>query len=148
SLAGGADGIVSVNTSICNLTRPPANGGRFDLMAVVEHEMDEGLGLGSALDFGIQAFPEDLFRYDSTGNRSFTTNGDDAHFSLDGTNLLARFNQQSGADHGDWWSSGSHTPEVQDAFASPGATPNPNVEFVALDAIGYNVIPPPAPVFQ
>jgi hypothetical protein len=103
--------------------------------------MDEVLGLGSALPSLTDPFPEDLFRYDSSGNRNFTTSGDDAYFSLDGTNLLARFNQDSSGDYGDWWSIGSHTPQVQDAFATPGATPNLGVELTALDVVGYDLVP-------
>ena len=148
TMPGGVDGIVSLNTSIMNLTRPGGNPGKYDLMAVAEHEIDEVLGLASALDFGSGVLPEDLFRYDASGNRNFTTNGDTAYFSLDGTKLLARFNQNSGGDFGDWWTAGSHSPQVQDAFATSGATPNLNSELVALDAIGYSLLPPPTPAIQ
>jgi len=143
-LPGGYDGIVSLNVSIMNLTRPPGSLLKYDLMAVAEHEIDEVLGFGSrlpTLPSNDEPFPEDLFRYDSSGNRNFTTNGDDAYFSLDGTNLLARFNQDSSGDYGDWWSTGSHTPQVQDAFATAGATPNLGVELTALDVIGYDLAP-------
>jgi hypothetical protein len=88
--------------------------------------------------------PEDLFRFDSSGHRSFTAGGDDAYFSIDGgATLLARFNQTSGGDYGDWWSTGSHDTEVQDAFATPGATPDPDIELTALDVIGYDLVETP-----
>src|SRR5207247_4941127 len=57
----------------------------------------------------------------SSGNRTFTTNDDDAYFSIDGADLLARFNQDSGGDYGDWWTAGVHQPQVQDAFLTAGA---------------------------
>jgi hypothetical protein len=35
---------------------------------------------------------------------------------------------------------------VQDAFLTPGAAPNPVIELVALDVIGYHLLPLPQPV--
>jgi hypothetical protein len=141
----GSVGDVYLNTSMMNLSRSNIDPSKYDLIAVAEHEMDEVLVLGSDLPDNDDPFPQDLFRYDSSGALTFTTSGDDAYFSLDGTNLLVRFNQESDGDYGDWWSTGSHTPRVQDAFATPGATPNPNVELVALDVMGYQLLPPPQP---
>jgi hypothetical protein len=90
-------------------------------------------------------FPEDLFRYDAAGNRSFNTNNAaQAFFSLDGTTQLAQFhNISDGADYGDWESSA--TAQVQDAFATPGAHPQLGVELRALDVIGYDLsVPEPS----
>jgi hypothetical protein len=146
-LAGGVDGIVSLHTSIMNLSRDSNNKSKYDMMVSAEHEIDEVLGLGSALDgTGQHSYPQDMFRYDSSGNRNFTTNGDDAYFSIDGTNLLSRFNQQAGLDFGDWWITGSHSNQVQDAEIRSGVTPNLGVELTALDVIGYNLLPLPEPV--
>lgn len=144
-LPGGFDGVIGLNTSI---TFPPNNSSSstYSLLSVTDHEIDEVLGLGSSLpflDFNAP-FPQDLFRYDSSGNRNFTTSGDNAYFSIDGTNDLARFSQNSAGDYGDWWTAGAHTPQVQDAFATPGATPAPGTELTALDVIGYNLVPEPA----
>jgi hypothetical protein len=113
--------------------------------------MDEVLGLCSGLDSSSSdPFPEDLFRYTTSGSRTYTTGGDNAYFSLDGVTDLARFNQNtdgySGGDYGDWWSSGARAPQVQDAAITPGATPNPKVELTALDVIGYHLVPAPVPV--
>ncbi|MDF2435330.1 MAG: hypothetical protein JWP44_4961, partial [Mucilaginibacter sp.] len=81
--------------------------------------------------------PEDLYRYDNTGVRNYTTAGDNAFFSIDGTTDLARFNNvNNGGDYGDWHTGGV-TPQVQDAFATPGAHPVLGVETQALDVIGY-----------
>jgi len=140
-LEGGVDGIIGLNTAIMNLSRPPANLSKYDLMAVAEHEINEVLGLASALPGVTPPLPEDLFRYDSSGSRTFTTSGDNARFSIDGTTFLARFNQNSSGDYGDWWTAGAHTPQVQDAFLTAGATPDLGVEVTALDVIGYDPSP-------
>ena len=154
---GGFDGIITLNTNLTDIGSAGTTG-QYSLSAVVEHEIDEVLGLGSDLPGGgTNGFfndpaAEDLFRYTGAGNgtRSYTTSGDDAWFSIDGTTNLARFNQGSinnnGGDYGDWWSNngggngipGSPTPQVQDAFATPGSHPTLGVELTALDAIGYN----------
>jgi hypothetical protein len=144
-IADGSVGNVYLNTSMMNLSRTNIDPSKYDLIAVVEHEMDEVLVLGSDLPDTDDPFPEDLFRYSTNGTLTFTTSGDDAYFSLDGTNLLVQFNQESDGDYGDWWTTGPHTPRVQDAFATPGATPNPNVEIIALDVMGFEALPPPQP---
>jgi hypothetical protein len=141
---GQPDGTIGLNTSI---TSPgsPGTTGSFDLLVVVEHEIDEVLGLGSSLPsilFGT-IFPEDLYRYDQTGSRSFNPSGSvTAFFSLDGPTALAQFdNQNDGGDFGDWQSNPRPpgvSPKVQDAFATAGAHPSLGVELTALDVIGYN----------
>jgi hypothetical protein len=72
--AGSPDGTITLNTS---LTFPgsPGSSSTFSLLSVVEHEIDEVLGLGSSLpSIPLSTiFPEDLYRYDAAGNRSFTT---------------------------------------------------------------------------
>ena len=153
SSAGSPDGIIFLNTSIMNLSRASTNASKYDLLGVVEHETDEVLCIGSALSAvndgdpfpTSEAAPEDFFRYDQNGNRSFTTNASaQAYFSLDGKTLYAQFNENFGGDYNDWFSfpSGGHPPRVQDAYATPGATPDLNVELITLDALGYNLIIP------
>jgi len=145
-LPGGYDGIIGLHTSQMNLSRATNNPDNYDLMSTAEHEMDEVLGLASSLDSGAgDPLPEDLFRYTSSGSRTFTTSGDDAYFSIDGVNFPARFNQNPDGDRGDWWTAGAHIPRVQDAFLTPGATPNPRIELIALDVIGYDLLPEPQP---
>jgi hypothetical protein len=143
------DSTISLNTSICNLDRSSIDPTKYDLMAVVMHEIDEALSIGSALDGlanGAAAptgavEPADLFRYDGAGNRSLnTTLSSQAYFSIDGAFQLARFNQSQGGDFGDWFSTGPHIPQVQDAFATAGATPNLGVELVRLDVVGYCLV--------
>jgi hypothetical protein len=145
-ISGGYDGVIGLHTSELNLSRVSINSSKGDLLATVEHEIDEVLGLGSALDANVRnPYPEDLFRYTSTGSRTFTTNFDNAYFSIDGANFPEQFNQNANYDHGDWWVAGTHTPQVQDAFATDGATPNPKTELIALDVIGYNLLRVPQP---
>ena len=125
-LAGGVDGIIGLNTHITNIGSPGTSG-QYSLLATTEHEIDEVLGLASGLPgnlLGGNPLPEDLFRYDGSGNRSFTTNTSaHAFFSIDGTTNLAQFdNQNDGGDWGDWQSKPrppGTPPQVQDAFATP-----------------------------
>jgi hypothetical protein len=153
------DGVIGLNTSI---TFPPQpNGSGFSLLATVEHEMDEILGLGSALpncnssatptpctSVGASTpMPEDLFRFQANGARSSLANTPcgslgTAFFSYSGSVDLTQFNNScNGGDFGDWASSG--TPQVQDAFAFAGSSETLGVNEVdALTAIGYTVTTP------
>lgn len=138
-----------------NLTTANAHPGL--LFAVVEHEIDEVLGLGSALSgttTPAEPWTEDLFRWQSAGTRSFATNPGTsgaacsggtpaAFFSINGgTTDLDDFNNcANGGDYGDWI---THSPpQVQDAFINIGGTPpslsvtSPEVR--ALDVIGYSI---------
>ncbi len=138
-----SDGTITLNTNLTDVGSPGTTG-QYSLMAVAEHEIDEVLGFGSSLPSPPQGapFPEDLFRYDGSGNRSFNTNDSSlAYFSIDGTTLLAQFhNVNDGADYGDWESSA--TPQVQDAYATPGSHPQLGVELRALDVIGFDLAAP------
>ncbi len=150
--AGQPDGIVNLNTAIMNLSQASTDPSKYSLFATVSHEIDEVLGFSSALNGltnGAPAptgaiFPEDLFRYDGSGARSFTTDPNAAsYFSLDGTTDLARYNQTQGGDFQDWYSFfGGQTPQVQDAYSPPGDSPVLGVELRVLDAIGYNRVLP------
>lgn len=152
-------GTISLNTS---LTSP---GGAilpnaFNLAPVVEHEMDEILGLGSTL--GVAGLnqsnpsPEDFFRFTAggaNGTRSFiSSNTPGVYFSLDGTTALHLFdNQADGGDYGDWQSNplpDAVAAQVQDAFGTQNVNPSLGVELQALDAIGYTrAAPEPGTLF-
>jgi hypothetical protein len=144
------DSYIALNLSIMNLTRASADSSKYDLASVVQHEVDEALGLTSALNGVNNGAPVpsgaarvlDLFRYDQNGARSFNTaSNSQAYLSIDGgTTDLVRFNQTQVGDFQDWWSGTGHTPRVQDAWGTPGATPNLGVELVALDVCGYNLV--------
>jgi hypothetical protein len=152
---GQTDGTISLNTAVMNLSLNATNPAKYSLFATVCHEINEVLGFGSALN-GLNngdptptgpVSPTDLFRYDAAGARSLTTDVNAAvYFSLDGATDLVRFNQHQGGDYQDYYSFyGGQTPRVQDAFATAGASPVPNVELTMLDVIGYTRVVPPPP---
>lgn len=148
STSGGSDSTITLNTSICNLTRSSVNSNKYDLQSVAMHEIDEVLGTGSELDGYNNGDPtptgavegDDLYRYAKAGVRSFSTSASAAaYYSIDGgKTLLGRFNQSQDGDFGDWFSeNGGNVPQVQDAFATPGVIPYYNVELTRLDVLGY-----------
>jgi hypothetical protein len=154
--AGQPDGTVQLNLGIMNLSAATNDPSKYSLFGTVSHEIDEVLGFSSALNGlsnGAPAptgaiFPEDLFRYDASGSRIFSTDANVASYlSFDGTTQLARYNQTQGGDFQDWYSFyGGVTPEVQDAFSPPGTSPVLGVELRVLDAIGYNRVLPPSTI--
>jgi hypothetical protein len=164
-LGGGActiasDGTITLNTS---LTHPgsPGTSNQYSLFAVTEHEIDEVLGFGSSVGgtgfFSNLPLLQDIFRYTSGGARTYTTVGDNAFFSLDGSTNIVQFNQDGVGDYGDWWANNgggnpgpTPPPRVQDANASPGTNPTlatdaGTPEIITLDAIGYNLAGGSAP---
>ena len=167
---GAFDSFIQINFDTSYNNRIPV-AGKFDLFSTVEHEINEALGLSSALDGVKNGDPTptgsigslDLYRYSNTNGtiaRSFNTNTPDAnsangqaYLSLDGgTTPLVYFNQVQGGDFHDFASSGEvydKAPEVQDAFGNPAANSsdfsqqpiNGPAELGALHAIGYNFTP-------
>ncbi|CAM4146076.1 NF038122 family metalloprotease [Roseateles saccharophilus] len=156
STPDGLDGTITVNTHLTDVGSPGTTG-QYGLLDVVEHEIDEVLGLGSDVggtNFFSDPAAEDLFRYDAAGNRTFAPHacGSEpaAYFSLDGSTRLAQFhNCSDGADYGDWASDplpAGVAPQVQDAYGTPGSHPalsRSSPEVIALDALGYNLVPEP-----
>jgi len=152
--SNGFDAIITINLTQMNLTRPPTIASNYDLQTAVEHEDDEVLGSGSGQIIYNHIWPMDLFRYNSALERVYTSGDDDAYFSVDGTNLLARFNTDPRGDYGDWWSANgtsrwaplgiTPTAQVQDAFGMPGAVLDfgPN-ELTMLDVIGWTLTATP-----
>ena len=145
----GFDSTISLNMTISNFTRSMIDETNYDLQEVAEHEIDEVLGTASSLPDTTNITCIDLFRYDTNLNRSFTTNGDNAYFSVDGTNLWARYNTNPGGDYGDWWSDNldfwaplgvrPHA-QVQDAFGAPAIFQDLGTnELTALDVVGYTL---------
>ena len=147
-------GCIGINVTLAN-----SHGG---LLSVVEHEMDEILGLGSALSgtsTPADIWPEDLFRWASSGVRSYGGNtsstnpcgGASAYFSIDGgATSIDQFNNcNNGGDYGDWI---EHTPgQVQDAFTDLSTAPtltSTSAEARALDVIGYTIAVTPAPTLS
>jgi hypothetical protein len=152
---GNPDSTISIKTSITNLQHGVVtNSANYDLYAVVSHEINEALGLGSRLDQVNQGTASattdsvkamDLFRYDGAlnGTRSYAVGtGVNAHFSLNGTTSIVRFNQDPTGDFGDWH--GINGPMVQNAFGTPGVSLDNGVaEITALDVMGYTPVPEP-----
>ncbi|HEX3717822.1 MAG TPA: NF038122 family metalloprotease [Verrucomicrobiae bacterium] len=149
-----SDATVYLHTSIMNLSSFTTDPNKYSLFSTVSHEMDEALAFGSILN-GLAngapeptgpAQPQDLFRYDASGNRSLNTALDTVcYFSFDGTTDIAQFNQYDGGDFGDWYSHDvTVVPQVQDAFLGPGVNPVLGVELRGLDAIGFTRVIPSA----
>ena len=149
------DGIISLKTSITN-PGSPGSTLAYGLMSVTEHEIDEVLGLGSALPgtntgSGTVSFlagnpaPQDLFRYSAAGVFGSTVNCASpvaTYFSYSGATDLTNLNSAcNGADFGDWASGGPL--QVQNAYGTPGSNPayGPN-EIAAMSAIGYTLAAP------
>ena len=123
-----------------------ATASRYDFMNVAEHELDEALGIGSALTFlgnnvaipaGTNFYAEDYFRYSGNGTRSISTDPNaTAYFSYNGgaTNV-AQFNQDhnaggnTSADRNDWIYG---NPTTGNPAGCPAAAPGPYIQ----DAIG------------
>jgi hypothetical protein len=149
--AGGPyDGIVTMNSAQpFKFTRPPASG-QYDALRAVEHEIDEVLGLGSAIGFAADLRPQDLFSWSAPGTRNLTSSGS-RYFSIDGgTTNIVGFNQNPSGDFGDWLSGSCPqvTPYVQNAFgcsnqASDVTQTSP--EGVNLDVVGYDLFTGPLP---
>ena len=142
---GPYDGIVTLNSSVPFQFTRPINASNFDAQRVVEHEMDEVMGLGSRLGRpGNDLHPQDLFSWSSAGHRNITSSGT-RYFSINGgATDIVNFNQDSSGDFGDWLSEQcpqTH-PYVQNAFlclgqASDIAATSP--EGINLDVIGYDL---------
>ncbi len=144
--AGGPfDGIVTLNSGQpFKFTRPPA-GGLFDALRTTEHEIDEVLGLGSAIGFSANLRPQDLFSWSGAGARNLTSGGS-RYFSIDsGATNLVGFNQSASGDFGDWLSGACPqiTPFVQNAFSCAGQASDAtsgSPEGINLDVIGYDLV--------
>ena len=140
---GTTDSTVSLNIGLMNISATDSDPTKYSLRETVLHELTEVLGSSSALDSGTSGpvNPIDLFRYDATGNRSYTQDPKaSAFFSLDGKTMLAQYNQDKSGDFGDYFSiNGNQKPQIQDAFGTPGVSNLPlSAELVTLDVVGYN----------
>jgi hypothetical protein len=130
----------------------------LDFFTVVEHETDENLGTISCIGTnvsnepfdqcnptGTDASSADLFRYASSGIRSFlgSANGTPAYFSIDsGVTDIADYNNSTdGGDYGDWTDNLNFI-KVQDFELSDGTidiTTDGGAEIDVLNAVGFNL---------
>lgn len=147
-----------------------AASGKFDFIDVAEHELDEALGIGSALT-GLANCPtgatsclpatttsyysEDYFRYSAPGVRAITTSSSaSVYFSYNGGNtMVAQFNQNNSfGDRNDWiygdsgCPAASPGPYIQDADTCPNnavkLTAN-SPEVAVLGSLGWTPVPEP-----
>ena len=123
--------------------------GKFDFIAVAQHELSEVLGRCNAgLDDPTGGFvPYDLFRFTNSGVRSLNMNmTTNAYFSVDNgvTQLKFFHTNELNGDVQDWKSSA--IPDAFDAFSrSNHLNPMSTVDLTAMDVLGYNgprLVPP------
>jgi hypothetical protein len=153
-------GVVEVSTEYpFNFpTSPSDSQSGLDFFTIVEHETNENLGTISCIGTdisnesydqcnptGTDASPADLFRYASSGVRSFlgSANGTPAYFSIDGgvTDIADYHNSPDDGDYGDWTDNLNFI-KVQDYELSDGTidiTTDGGAEIDALNAVGFNV---------
>jgi len=136
----------------------------YDFQNVAEHELDEALGIGSALtgipdggSLSSSYYSEDYFRYASSGARLLSTNaGDVVYFSYNGTTDVAQFNQTNTAGDRNDWIYGNYGcppispgPYIQDSIGCPDtavALTAGSPESIVLQTLGYDLAAPePAP---
>lgn len=150
---GNYDGIISLNaTGLTGFNG--ANSGAYTASGVIQHEVDEVLGIGgpgSTLQIGGSNPPRaygsmDLYRYSGSHTPSYTTSPTaSSYFSINGgvTNLV-NFNQnpdQASGVIGDFSDWGGNPGYVQQAFTPAGSTANVSLtspEGIALQAVGYD----------
>jgi hypothetical protein len=150
----GLDGAISINAN-------------YFSTAVLQHEIDEVLGIGgpgSVLNtanslsgslpqvnlngtFVNAIGPMDLFRYSADQTSSLTTSGTaTSYFSIDGgaTSIIG-FNQVSLGDYGDWASAPPCDVQTWQACGGNPSLTLSSPEVTALQAIGYDLpVPEPA----
>ncbi len=115
--------------------------GKFDFIAVAEHEISEVLGRGFALNYGISGYqPYDLFRFTNSGARSLSVNDTNVYFSVDNgvTALKYFYTNVNFGDVQDWQS--SSPADSFNAFLAAGQKAFlSSADLTSLDILGYNL---------
>jgi sugar lactone lactonase YvrE len=154
------DSTITFSNSVTFEYNGVAVSGEADFLDVAAHELNEALGIGSALT-GLadnapiptgDYFPEDYFRYSAAGTRAITTTPSAiVYFSYDGGHTnVAQFNQAftaqgaSGLDRNDWvygnFGCPAATVYVQNALQCLGQAVviGSGPEITVLSALGYD----------
>jgi hypothetical protein len=168
---GNLDGIITLSSHFPMVYAGSLGFLQYDAVRIIEHEIDEVLGIGgpgSIMNQMVRGFvnvPDilgvwpvigafDLFRYSAPGLGTLSTlSTTPSYFSVDGgqTNLVA-FNQVSVGDFADWGAKGC-TALVQQAFTCHGqaaalsgpAQAGASLEIIALMALGWDPVGIPEP---
>ena len=113
---------------------------KFDFIGIAEHELTEVMGRNTfGLDGSGFYVPYDLFRFTSSGVRSFDPNATGVYFSVDnGVTPLKFFNPNNGGDIQDWATSSPH--DSFDASITSGVEGTLSAaDLTAVDIIGYKL---------
>jgi hypothetical protein len=152
---GTYDGIIYLDNTPGRITwQGDAPAGSYAANPVVQHEIDEVLGLGGPGTTVGRVPPggdfvgaEDLFRYKGPGDPSYSTDPKEkSYFSFNGgQTLLDWFNQSGTGDYADWAKKTCNGPQhVQDWAGCPGGSQfglsDQSPEVKGLQALGYNLI--------
>ena len=139
----GQDGDITFASTV-NYTFDPTNravAGKFDFIAVAEHELSEVLGRGFLLNYPFDGYqPYDLFRFTNSSARSFSVNDTNVYFSVDNgvTALKSFYTNVNFGDVQDWQS--SSPADACDAFLTSGKKATlSSADLTALDILGYNL---------
>ena len=151
--ATGVDGWIGLSTSSSitySLGGPAAGSGKYDAVAIAEHEINEVMGRVGMEGAIVKGHPTysvlDLFNFSSPGTLELSANG--GYFSVDnGATSLGNFNNaaSNGGDIGDWSSNSppsTHNYDAYDAFtyASYHGVISPR-DVIETAALGYDLTP-------
>ena len=119
--------------------------GKYDFIAVAQHEISEVMGR-CTLNLDGNFVPYDLFRFTNNDVRCLDPNATNVYFSVDNgaTALKFFYTNVNFGDIQDWVS--GTTPDAFDAFSRSGRlNPLSTADITAMDVLGYNGAPLLAP---